>query len=254
VALDATAEPADFRDVPGVAYSVNPLAPALRFFECAAYRARISTVTCRSRYDQAQAAWSRKTAVPGESWTDRADRLSQCRSCPTGACHSGKGYLVLSKWAHARRCARCGRGGRIIGNRRCVSCYNRERERRTLKNARGNLPVELLANPLRVVNVLVRVDGGAVQRVHDRDTSGLAETMFQTLKTTTTGRAVFGFAGAPIQRRRKGVASVALPVMDDAAEGEHQATERRREWVRYRRGLFATTATLVGPTRTIWAA
>jgi hypothetical protein len=124
--------------------------------------------------------------------------LARCSSCSTGAAHAGRGKITYAKWFRAAICPRCGVGTtRMIYNRRCVGCYNRQREMQAGRNARGNVPRELLRRPLRTVEVMLDVDG-EVHCLRDRDSSGMAETVVQVLRTTT-GMISFAFAGAGVQ-------------------------------------------------------
>jgi hypothetical protein len=168
----------------GVIYSTIDQAPGMRFFRCEPYKvAVISTQSCAARWTKAQDARG-----------DLGSALAACSACATGAAHAGHGRVRYSRHHKSGVCSRCGEGGRrIVGGRACVSCYNRAREMRAGRNARGNLPVELLQRPLHRVEVLVEVDGLA-RRLVDRETSGLTETVVQFLRTHT-GEIAFAFAG-----------------------------------------------------------
>jgi hypothetical protein len=108
----------------------------------------------------------------------------------------------------------------MIGNRLCISDYNRSREMRAGKNARGNAPVKLLERPLHSIELMVEVDGEA-RRLRDRETSGMSETMVQILRTTK-GEISFGFVGSGLQRRQE-----TAHVAELAAEGEASSTQPR---------------------------
>ncbi|HET8550929.1 MAG TPA: hypothetical protein VFM97_00450 [Gammaproteobacteria bacterium] len=75
------------------------------------------------------------------------DRLFPCRGCEIGARHAGH----APEDAHGRLpaesiCARCHRSPRrFIDGRICVSCYNRGREWKLGRNAKGRPPVHLPA-------------------------------------------------------------------------------------------------------------
>jgi hypothetical protein len=168
---------------PGVAYVMDAAAPDLKMFRCEPYRATLSMKGCATRWREAQTA-------TGEA----ADRFAACRGCPIGAPHAGYAPIRYSAKFGTAICPRCGAGTtRMIGNRRCVSCYNREREMKAGRNARGNAPVELMERPLHTVEARLVVDG-VVRRLRHRDSSGLTETMIQTLRTTK-GELAFAFAG-----------------------------------------------------------
>jgi hypothetical protein len=87
----------------------------------------------------------------------------------------------------------------MIKNRFCVSCYNRRREMRAGRNARGNRPTELLANPLHAVEFRLAVDGHA-RRVRTPGVVDLLEPIIQTLRTTK-GELAFGFAAPSTLRQ-----------------------------------------------------
>jgi hypothetical protein len=83
----------------------------------------------------------------------------------------------------------------MIGGTRCVGCYNREREAASGKNARGNVPVKVLADRvLRTIDLTVIVDGVA-QRVQARNVVDSFEPMMQVMRTTR-GRVGFAFTGS----------------------------------------------------------
>ena len=167
----------------GVAYTTNDYAPDLRMFRCERYRATVSTKTCASRWLKAQDAIGSVGAA-----------LESCGTCSIGACHAGRGLVHYSPWYRSGICPRCGNGGRrTIGGRVCISCYNRARELRLGRNARGHAPVELMKRPLHRVEIRVSVDGNS-RRLVDRESSGTVETMVHFLRNNT-GEVVFGWAG-----------------------------------------------------------
>lgn len=70
---------------------------------------------------------------------DWAQRLPHCVDCPMGAQHAG--VEVAAPFQRSAVCLRCGDGsGRLVMQRFCVSCYNREREWRLGANAKGRPP------------------------------------------------------------------------------------------------------------------
>lgn len=236
-------EPQPPRDAPGIVYTTTLAAPGLRLFTCDAYRASLSDRACAAR-------WAKAHDARGEqAWS-----MAACRTCSVGAVHAGRGAVRYSKHYRAEVCVRCGRGGaRIIGGRICVSCYNRQREMKVGKNARGNRPVELLQSPLHPVELIVDVDGTAA-RLRDRETSGLTETVVQFLRTHT-GEIAFGFAGSNILSREAVKAEVAAAEPESPAAQEEleipahtvigetaPAPASRRDVCRYRARLFASTS------------
>jgi hypothetical protein len=191
VAYDAESDPTPaVVDAPGVAYTASDYAPGLRLFQCEPYRATLSTKACADRWRIAEdastpsAGRGRRDALSNYQREDLVARYRHCRGCPLGAAHAGRQIVRYSAWYGRGICPRCGQGAtRIIGNRRCVSCYNRERELKAGRNARGNIPVELLERPLRTIEVLVDVDG-EVRRHRDPASCSLTETVVQELRTT----------------------------------------------------------------------
>jgi hypothetical protein len=86
-----------------------------------------------------------------------------CVTCPLGAVNAGVQLAATASLSEALRtvCPRCLQlRTRFIGGERCVSCYNRERELRIGRNAKGRLPV-LLASRLHV-RPLIRVGADCV--------------------------------------------------------------------------------------------
>ena len=93
--------------------------------------------------------------VPGCSrlWLSaQADRPKEwegryaCLTCPIGAANSGASMPTTAEASEFLRkiCPRCERPAeRFIRNEQCVSCYNRAREVRVGKNAKGNPPTLL---------------------------------------------------------------------------------------------------------------
>ncbi len=68
----------------------------------------------------------------------------------------------------------------MIGNRRCVSCYNRERELRTGRNAKGHAPIKL--RHLFRIELRYLVDG-ELRRFTD-DVADTTEAIVQILRST----------------------------------------------------------------------
>jgi hypothetical protein len=185
----AAVVPAGFPvDAAGVEYTTNPAAPGLKFFSCTAFRAILSQQGCGSRWRGAQTATGRE-----------AERYAACRGCPIGAAHAGERHVRYSRWYGVQICPRCDKGGlRMIRNRTCVSCYNRDRELKVGRNRRGNKPVEVMARAPRVHRMAVSIDG-EVSLVSEPATS-LKELMIQTLRTAR-GEVLFGRAPGYVLRR-----------------------------------------------------
>lgn len=130
--------------------------PGKRHFRCEKLSATMSTDDCSGRYMRAMAG---------------DERASACRFCPIGAVHAGKVDPLQAASVSAKvkitghpdldtRCTRCGRSGlRLIhaGGDICVSCWNRQREWKLGRNARGRVPKTYV--PLRARRVGVIVNG-----------------------------------------------------------------------------------------------
>lgn len=68
-------------------------------------------------------------------------RLPHCIECPIGAKNAG--VEIGAPFQKKMVCVRCGSGaGRMVMGRLCMSCYNREREWRLGRNAKGGIPRE----------------------------------------------------------------------------------------------------------------
>jgi len=88
----------------------------------------LSDVSCANQYRASQTK-------------DWRYRLPHCVDCQIGAKNAGMD--VGAPFQHKAVCVRCGSGdGRMVMGRLCMSCYNREREWRLGKNAKGGVPRE----------------------------------------------------------------------------------------------------------------
>ncbi|EMI6940237.1 hypothetical protein V6833_004738 [Escherichia coli] len=133
------------------------LMPGKLFFSCDRLSAHITFETCRQNYEAAQQRMGDETPL----------RLMKCRGCSVGrALHAG--VDDPASWMDVRssnECLRCGRRDlRVIAiTSCCVSCWNREREGKIGKDARGNVPrTRVVLNPRRVG---LLVDGKPTWRV-----------------------------------------------------------------------------------------
>lgn len=166
----------------GVTYTTSEAAPGLKLFRCEPYQALMSAKSCATRWAKAQAARGELGAT-----------MAACGVCAIGAAHAGHGSVHYSPHYKSPICPRCGTGTtRMIGNRLCISCYNRNREMKAGRNARGHYPVELMERPLHRVEMMVEVDG-EVRRLVDLETCSTTETMIQFLRSHT-GKVAFGLA------------------------------------------------------------
>jgi len=88
----------------------------------------LSAVSCANQFKAAQTR-------------DWRDRLPHCVQCQVGAGNAG--VAIGAPFEKKSVCVRCGSGeGRMVMGRYCMSCYNREREWRIGKNAKGGEPRE----------------------------------------------------------------------------------------------------------------
>jgi hypothetical protein len=142
-----------------------------RYFDCPRNMGMLSTGACAKAYQDAMS--------PDYL---REGRRITCRGCPVGAQHAGVAAgPAISRFLGSTMCSRHqGDGGRLIRGAICVSCYNREREWKIGKNAKGAKPVH--ARPIGAV-ALALVDRGQAKVVHAGSVTGLLEAVIQILRT-----------------------------------------------------------------------
>jgi hypothetical protein len=102
-------------------------------FECLRIGGRLtlSEASCANQFKAAQ----------DREWQYR---LPHCVACPVGAKNAG--VDAGAPFQQRMVCFRCGDGsGRIVMQRFCMSCYNREREWRVGANAKGRAPRDFKA-------------------------------------------------------------------------------------------------------------
>jgi len=100
----------------------------MQLFQCPKIPGKLtlSEVSCANQHKAAQTK-------------DWRYRLPHCIDCPIGAKNAG--VEVGAPFQTKMVCVRCGSGsGRMVMGRLCMSCYNREREWRIGKNAKGSEP------------------------------------------------------------------------------------------------------------------
>ncbi len=120
------------------------LMPHRLFMHCQRLDAHITHDTCRQNWEQA-------TSIRPDP--EQPSRFAKCRACPIGLrLHTD---MNAPGWRDVRSgsdCVRCGRRDlRLISGTTCVSCWNREREGRLNKDARGNVPkTRMVLHPRRV--------------------------------------------------------------------------------------------------------
>lgn len=131
-------------------------APALpAAFDCTRMNLRLTEYGCAKLYRSTL----KKAPQPYEG-------RHHCVACVTGAQHAGVTLSVVNAVVEALRpiCPRCTRPtSRMIRNRLCVSCYNRDREVARGTNAKGNKP-ELTHQLWAVALRVLASDGAAVVR------------------------------------------------------------------------------------------
>lgn len=215
-------EPVATRVVEGVSYTSYDMAPGLLMFSCVRLGAVMSTGGCEKRWREAQAPSKRR--ILDKDGNDLSPQgLDICRRCPVGAVHSGETPVHFSRLFGSDICPRCRKGAtRMIGDRVCVNCYNRERERMAGRNARGNAPSRLV--PLRTVQYRVMVNGGSHLVRADRVVDML-EPMVQTFRKAS-GEPTFAFAGLT-HGLRQGQLFHHLPVRRPTAAQSAGAVRRR---------------------------
>jgi hypothetical protein len=124
-------------------------------FRCSTWRATLSVPACAGRWREAQVAKR-----------ERAEELRLCRGCEIGAAHAGEKFIERASNFMDKRCPRCRRGTmrRLIGQRLCISCYNRGREQRLGRNAKGSAPIKANSQlAVRTIGIILDV-GEATER------------------------------------------------------------------------------------------
>ena len=97
-------------------------------------------------------------------------------------------YVAALPWMST--CTRCQRkSDRLIRRRLCISCYNRDREARLGRNAKGSRPG--LCDELHLLVIAV-VEAGQVRRVRQDLATGALEVMLGVIKEAS-GPVVFGW-------------------------------------------------------------
>ena len=110
-------------------------APALEMMQCAPRNMTLSRPGCARLWLSANGNPENRP----KPWEGR----SACIVCPVGAANAGRVQSPVAGAVDALRliCPRCERlAQRLIHKRLCISCYNREREVRIGRNAKGGRP------------------------------------------------------------------------------------------------------------------
>jgi hypothetical protein len=173
----------------GIAYSVIPDCDKT-FFRCDRHAAKLSTESCASMYREG-------------NHTDEGligGRLAKCRSCPLGATHAGEELSIFSRWYGTDICPRCGKGTtRMIQDRICVSCRNREYEMIRGRNAKGTAPVNLRRLYPMILSYTLN---GHPRRYRAPLATSILETIVQVLRVTK-GKVTFAFKGDDSRHKQR---------------------------------------------------
>ncbi len=125
----------------------------LQFFRCEPLAATLSVKACAVNWRAAN--------------EDQAERLFKCKVCPLGAVHAGETAASLSPLRGAMICGRCHRGViRLVEHHLCVSCWNREREWKIGKNAKGQKPIKLAHLHRRALRIVEGEQPRVITREH----------------------------------------------------------------------------------------
>lgn len=151
------------------------------FFDCERLCATLTTASCEKRWKAA----NDKARKP-----DPCDPLLRCKACDVGAAHSGEKTVKSNPLFGSRICSRCQRpSDRLVGGELCVSCYNRQREYRIGRNAKGTRPINHPALEMRRALVLIN---GAPRVREFPNTVDMTEAIVSVLRHES-GPVVFAF-------------------------------------------------------------
>lgn len=155
--------------------------PGKQMFACDRLSATLGVEQCATN-------WSRATA---------GDGMLRCKGCRIGACHAGEDQPNMSPLRGCMVCARCQRGtNRLIFGWLCVSEYNREKEWRAKRNAKGSYPSRMRPLDQRTV---AYTEAGEPKRVTRAHTQTTEELVFGVLRDAS--RAVrFHFDGSQVAK------------------------------------------------------
>ena len=143
--------------------------PGRAHFKCERLVAAVSTESCADMW---------RAANQGEELG-----RSCCKRCPVGAVHAGEVNASTSQLKGAMICGRCHRTAlRLIHGHECVSCYNRSREARIGRNAKGTVPTKLA--PLEPRKIWFFTTGGAFRSLAMKQTVDTDELVVAALRDT----------------------------------------------------------------------
>ncbi|ATI15690.1 hypothetical protein [Bordetella phage vB_BbrM_PHB04] len=159
-----------------------------QYFRCDRYSATLSVTSCAGMWRKAN--------------HEGSEQQFKCRVCPLGAVHAGETAASMSPLKGTTICGRCHRiAARLIRGHVCVSCYNREREVRIGKNAKGAKPVKVRPLSRRRIYYL---EGGEPKRL-ELDLSAATDELIVATLRDADRHARFSFRGeirgAPSQLR-----------------------------------------------------
>jgi hypothetical protein len=134
--------------------------------------------------------WLSSNPVSPPVWEGRV----ACHGCPAGAARAGgtvDPFQAIRERLHPV-CPRCRKAAsRIINDRLCVSCYNRDAEVRRGYNRKGQPPVRTIAR-LTHARIVV-VENGLASALADEKTFGPLELVLRSARRATAPLA-FGWA------------------------------------------------------------
>jgi hypothetical protein len=163
-----------------VEYFTIPELPDQQMFRCEVHRATLRVNACADMWRQA----NQQRECP--------ERLDRCKGCQLGATHAGEGDISSCPITGTDICIRCNRGGmRLVRDEICVSCWNREREWRIGKNAKGQAPK--LHPPLYPMSIRV-LAGDEVVTVESQLCVDTRELVVKALRSNRK-QVLFAFSG-----------------------------------------------------------
>jgi len=175
--------------VTGIAYFELP-GFAQKLFRCTRRAAALRPAACAANWEKAQ-----------ELRNGAGGTAEVCRACPVGAAHAGKAVSYRNPLFGIDLCPRCRRGGmRVVGNRLCISCYNREREVRIGRNRKGTVPHKLELRPCKI-GVILDAGTAAERRVIFESAAARDERELEivVLRVTAGHVQFFEVSGAPVK-------------------------------------------------------
>jgi hypothetical protein len=156
----------------------------LKMFRCDKQNMTLSMLGCAK-------LWLSTVELRPHPWEGRFN----CIACPIGAANAGRPVVATAQSAELLRtvCPRCRqRSARIIQNRLCISCYNRDREVRFGKNAKGSTPTLMLA-PIAIAVI----SPDTIKTVEHPMMTGVTEAMIAAARSATSS-IYFGRPGASL--------------------------------------------------------